>query len=382
MKDSSGGVRALFGHISSLEAAALIFVQVTTKAFLAFPGKLAALAHTAAWAVPAVSGLLSGLLWVWPLTIVLKRHPGKNLVEITRHLAGNALALITGILLFGYNVGVIVVEAREIVASVITVVMPNTPHAFLVAVGFPALAYMASQGMEVLGRTCVLVGLGVLTAVIFLSALSANKWNTDSVFPLLGPGVKEMAKICGIRQVTYGELLNVGMVALYLRRKDEAGKVAGWALGISTALLTLVVFTCQMIFVHPSLAGIPIPFLRVTRIIRVGRFFHRFDALFVPVWLSAGLLSSSVRLIVAALALSSALPVSEAKRQSSVHPILWATAALCLGLTLSVPTFAQSIILEADVIRPYSLPLLVGWPLLLLVLSQLRGKKQNGSEDG
>ncbi|MGE5484230.1 MAG: GerAB/ArcD/ProY family transporter [Ignavibacteriales bacterium] len=358
------------GHIDWIEAVGIIVTYDVTKAFLIFPERMARDGITAGWTIPVFSALIS-ILWLWPLVVVLRSHPGKNLVEVTGSLAGRAAALLVGLVYYAYILGLGATGAREITSALKVVVLPLTPASFLLGLGLVISLYIAYQGIEVLGRLCVIHATATIAVIILLSLIWAKSWNARLLFPLLGPGPGRLAVACVSRQAMYGEVLGLGIVAAYLRDPaEETGKTARWCLALSAFTLTLTVVTAMMVFPYPALVRIPMPFLRVSRLIYIGRFFQRLDALFVLVWLGAGMAKVSVGHYLAAVTLATALGLKTYK------PLVILSGLIGFTIAWLIPDYSTAIILDFDIVRPYGNILLAGWPITLFLLDRWKGRNR------
>lgn len=355
------------GHIDWAEAAAMLVVYDVAKAFLVFPQKMAADAQTAAWSVPLVSGLFS-VLWLLALLAVLDRHPGRNLIEVTRELAGGPVAIVLGLVFYLYNVVVMATAAREVADALAIVVLTLTPFRVSLVGLFLGASYVALKGLEIVGRVSLLTVFGIIVSVVILSLLSASYWNLDYIFPLFGPGLWDLVKVYFARQAIFGEVMTAGMLAPYLRRPKDLGKAIWGALSVSAVTLAITVLSSGMVFPYPSLATVPVPFLRVIRLINLGRFLQRFDAVIVTVWLSAGVMKIAVGTSVSAISLGSAV------RVKAYNLLVFITLVLAWAVANGIPRFAEATVLDFAIVRPSGLVLINGWPLLLLVLSRWKGR--------
>ena len=137
------------GRLDAASVGAISLNAIGTKAFLAYPAIMAKSAQTAAWIVPLASAILS-FFWLAPLVYVLKKHPGKNFIEITQKLAGKPVAVILGAALYVFNFGIVATSSREIAEALATVILPLTPLSFTLAALSVTGLYVALKGTEVL----------------------------------------------------------------------------------------------------------------------------------------------------------------------------------------------------------------------------------------
>jgi len=357
------------GHIGWVEATAIILVHMISKVFLIFPSRISMGAQTAAWSVPFFSGILS-VLWIWPLISVLRAYPGKGIVDISRSLLGPFPSFAIATLYYLFNASIVALSVDEISEAVTGVMLPLTPERFLRFVGLAVSLYLAMQGLEGLARMSV-VGIFLVIGFILLTLiLSFNLWTWDSVFPVLGPGPVRLAKTYVVRQAMYGEVVSLGILAPYLRNPSDVGKIARWSGLIAGAAFSLVILACEMVFPYPTLNHTLEPLLRVTRMIYLGRFFQRVEVILSPVWLASATIHIAIGILVSSLVLSSMLPIK------SLAFLEVVTTAVVAGLASLVPDMATQMIANFDILRPYGLILVAGWPLALWAAD--RSKRQKG----
>jgi spore germination protein (amino acid permease) len=358
------------GHIGWLEAAAVLFISSVSKIFLIYPVKISTDGQTAAWTVPMFSGLIS-VVWVWCLVSVLREHPGEDIVSISRTLLGKYAAAVLGMAFYLLNLGLLIVGCRECSDSLAITMLPLTPTKYVIVLGVAVSLFVALRGLEVLSRLCVVGAALVILLLLATSLLAVDMWSVDSILPLFGPGAAKLLKVFGVRQSMYGEVLALGILSPYLRKSSHAGKAARWAVGAAMVAFTLTLLVCEMVFPYPSLNRQAVPLIRVTRLIYLGRFFQRFEAILAPTWLISGSLQTAAAILVASLMLCSALSIR------SLTPVLVVTAALTATAALFVSgiTVAQQI--DFDILRPYSVILIDGWPIGLWIADRVRKRARN-----
>ncbi|MGE5542638.1 MAG: GerAB/ArcD/ProY family transporter [Bacillota bacterium] len=367
--------------IGSAEAIAILATFTVLKVFLAAPERLTREGQTAAWAIPLLSALVS-VLWVAPLVSVLNAYPGMDIIQITAKLAGRGFALAAGSTYYVVLLAILATGARQTVSALTSVALPNTPLYFLLAVGYAVIVLVPLWGLESLARATVIGGLysysmvALLPAVSLVSSYFVTPHRMDYLFPLLGPGVIDMAKICLVRQSTYFELLALGLLAPHIRERGGAGKVAWMSLVLSAFGSSLLLLALSLVFPYPSLARVPFPHLRVTRILGIGRFFQRLDALFVADWLTASLLGGALGVYVLGLTLASTFHLHR------YEPWLFRlSGAVVILAAYSIPNLSMTVIAEYDIVRPATTVMLDTWPVSLFLLHRLRKRKSRlGSE--
>lgn len=345
----------------------MLVILAVMKVFEFLPSRLASQAQTAAWTVPVFSGLLS-VPWLWALVSVLKANPGKDIVSITRSEFGPHVAFLLGIAFYAFNIGITGTVVRESTDAIGAVLLPLTPEMVLISLGLAASLYIALKGPEVTGRVSIPVVFAMLGLLALLATLSIGMWVRDSIFPLFGPGIPQLLRTYFVRQSVYTELLALGMLAPYLRRPDDMGKVTVRSMALAVAAMTIAVLVCQMVFPYPSLTRVIEPLLRVSRILNLGRFLQRTDALLAPAWLITGLVHVAISILIGSLALASTL------NGKSMGLLTTITAVAVLVLAFLIPDMSTGIVWGFDILRPYSVVLLYVWPIALWAATRYRSR--------
>ena len=375
MTSGIAGRPATRSRVDRVEATVMLVTLTVLKVFLAAPERLAREGQTAAWAVPVISALLS-IIWLWPLVSVLNAHPGMDIVQITRRVAGGTAAIVTGLFYYCSVVGLLATGLRQGADAFISVTLPLTPLYFLLGVAYVVVLCVPLWGIESLARTSLIGGIysysmmALLPIALLFPNHYANVWNADQVFPLLGPGVIDLLKAGVMRQSMYFEIFSLGFLAPRLRRRTDAGGVAAMSLGFSVLALSMVEMGLSMVFPYPSLRRVPFAYLRATRIVGFGRFFQRLDVAFVANWLVTGLLGAATGVYVAGLTLVSTFGLGSYKAL-----LLTVTATIAALGAYCIPNLGVCVIAEYDILRPFATVLLDALPISLLLLDRMRRKR-------
>jgi hypothetical protein len=88
-------------NIGHREALTLLIVLMSGKIFLSFPRDMAVLGETAGWMIVLLSGILS-LIGFSFIYFLIRKFPGKNIIEIARMISGPLFGTIIGLAFFLY----------------------------------------------------------------------------------------------------------------------------------------------------------------------------------------------------------------------------------------------------------------------------------------
>lgn len=361
------------GHIDIPELTAVLITANVTKSFLVVPERLASAAQTAAWSVPLFSAAAS-FFWIYPLIYVLKKHPHRNLIEISTQYLGKTASYILGTILYVMVISLAFTGISEISGAITVVVLPLTPPRSFLLIVFATALFMSSRGTETLSHTSLFFCAFIVLAVILNIILTIPIWRIRHALPLLGPGLKNLFKVYMVRQSVYVELIILGFMGVYIRKPDDLGKIARNSMLISSPVLAGAVLAPVLSLSYPYIERQIVPFLRIARLIDLGGFLQRFDSLFVIAWLSSGILHLTLGIYFGALILGTLFGAKD------YRPFLPIGALLGLAGSFLIPSVADIIVLDFDILRPYSIPFVYLWVWALSLFTYFSQKQSAGSK--
>lgn len=263
-------------------AAYLLVMAVVAKQFTINPRMLVTEATTAAWLVTLLAGLVA-----WPgylmLSALLRCFPGLSLGQITRRVLGRWLGILFCLIYSGYFVYMGGLFMRQFEASFRIAVLPRTPASALMSTFAIGIVYLAYKGLETICRMAtylfpILIGLLVAMGLATLKLMDVRQ-----IAPFFGQGIGKTLLLPFPESSVYSEVLVLGALAGMLRTADlhSTGKRAFWA---AVGLMTVSYVILGAVFPFPSLARLQFPMLELARVIQIGEFLQRLEALFVMVW--------------------------------------------------------------------------------------------------
>ncbi|MDD4548677.1 MAG: GerAB/ArcD/ProY family transporter, partial [Syntrophomonadaceae bacterium] len=245
--------------ISSAELIALATAFYLGTSFVTTPGTGA---ENNAW-LAVLLGFLEGLLFLLVLFAIIKKYPDKTLIQINDIVFGPLLGKLISILylLFFLNVATLVMR---IFAEYFAISMTQTPLAVFLA-GFilvPALA--VRNGIEVIGRTSLIIFPLIIFAAILDTLLLIPEMNLSNLFPFMDIPLKNLALAAQeTNSLTVGESLVFLMILVSLNKPPEAKNsilkavlLAGIILLIITIRNILVLGELLTIVIYPSFSAI------------------------------------------------------------------------------------------------------------------------------
>lgn len=352
------------GHMGYAEAVLLVLTAITVKLLLPFPAQMARLAGPAGWMV-VVGIVLWGTLGALVLSRLMQRFPDHSLPEVVRKVTGEWPGLVINLGLVVWLVADGSLVLRMFTETFIASVLPRTPPSTLSFLALAVALYAGYLGLESIARANLVIwpvmGAAFLTVLFFTLPQARLDW----LFPLWGPGP---ATVAVLSLQTVGVVSEVALLAIYgfaFRRPGELRRSALHSLWAAGAALTVTVAIYVAVFGAAGAAHHPFPFFGLARMVYVGRFFQRMEAVFVLFWILGALIRLSIMLHAAAVTLTVTL------RAPYYRPLLFPLALLMFSLGLVPPDFVSAMRVEEAYRLLAAIPAFV-LPLLLLAGATVR----------
>ncbi len=363
------------GRVGVVELTALMTVYSSTEIFLSMPSRIAVEGAGFAWAIPLVSGTLVTIAFLI-VHFCLKRFPGENLLQVISRLFGRftalPIALVFALLLLAQTALV----TREFTETVVTTVLPATPSAVIAFTFLLAAFYYAYKGLEGLSRTALLFSYFSLVGVALLLILPLSWFDVRLLLPIWGRGVGNTLWFGAINSSLFFNVLFLSILYPTLRNRNHFLYV-----GVISTIVTAVIFSMVLVVFLGTFASavsgkVPFPMYQLARVIYVGRFVQRLEAIFVFLWTAAAVIKMGFGLWMVAYlyALGFGMPL--------YRPLLAPVTLQLYVLSFLPPDFPAVLALSASVFEPYGWLVGVALPVLLAVAAVLwdwrRKRRGNG----
>jgi len=361
------------GHQGRREAFALITITIITEIFLSIPQKLAVDGKSAAWIIILIAGALSfvGLYFILALS---RRFPGKTIVEAGEEAGGPFLGTIAALAYFIFFMASLILFLRQFSETIITAFLPQTPISVITAGFLVVIIYSTYIGLEAISRTAgLLIGFIIGSLALITVLLIPFMVASYNLFPFWGSGPDIVARLGATRTSLFGEILIVGLIAPLLSGK-ELGRVGITSLAAAIGIMTFVEVIYLIIFPLPASAVFTFPLYSGARLVFIGRFVQRIDAIFVFVWIITALIK------LAATMYASAAVLARALKLPVFRPLVFPLGILVFAISFTIPSFPDAVTIDSRYLRTYGWIPAFLFPALVYLVAVLRKKGGRGSD--
>lgn len=362
------------GRISAHGIFSVLSILLITQLFLGIPRVMTQEGGSAGWLLILMSAAVASI-GIFMMVKLLKRFPGKNFIEIAETVwgaPGRILVAVMLSLLFLYTATVVV---REFAETMLTTVLPRTPISVVMFIFLTAMIFGAYNGLEVITRSSVLIFPFIVVGLLSILLLTLSFIDINNLFPILGTGLDYIVLNAFGRSSLFVEIIFIGLISSNINNTEKIPRQV-WASFIVSVVLFIVV---QLVYISVinlvSAEKLYIPLFQLARIIYMGRFVQRIEALYIFIWFFTGALKLTLSLYAGATALSRGFKIP------FYQPLLFPLGLLVFSLSLMPRSLLAAVYLDVDILREYGMMLGFGLPLLLLLTSYLRGKGGKQNED-
>jgi spore germination protein KB len=360
--------------LSEFQVFAMLALMLLAKTFYSYIKVLCGQAGPAAWQLALVSLVVAGG-FLWILGLLLERFPGVGLAEILQRTFGPVLGRIAGLLLVAHGVYYCGINLREGAELLRSYQLGNTNVQMILLALLLTMLVLVRGGVTCVARVsaaCLWVVLGGLGVILLMSI---PQYELVNLLPVWGRGAQATLSGGLWGSSALDELLMLLVVADCMQH-PAAARRAGWkALLVAGGLLALSTLCYCLAFPYNISQLHMSPVLEMVRRIYFNRFFERFEAIFLFIFIL------SLVLDVAAYA---CLTVRLYGRMFSIRrttvmalPFFF----LIFTVALAPRSFTTLLNVHLNILRHYSIVWQMGIPLVALVVAVLRGKKGGTSDE-
>ncbi len=325
------------GKIGVREYASILLLSVGLRMADSTPSIYFQLGYSAAWVIPLASCLLMGVSFMVMLSL-LKKYKDKGLIELTFALTGRFGGTVIGFTLFLLMLLFTVVSARNYTDILNMMVFQLTPLPALLLMLLGASLYVASRGIETIGRTAWIVIPYIEVAVIALIAFVWEEIEWYHLFPIAGPGLHKLLLDSVRYSSFFGEIILFAAFFPLLRSYKSYRLASYIGFGISCIKICVMLTVFVAVYDYPAVKNLEFPFQQLTRSASIGGIVTHIESVFLAFWLISTVIHFAIYLFLLVTLLGQLLhlqPIS--KLLAPLAGLILLLAMLPTNLTLIRP---------------------------------------------
>ncbi|HHY14380.1 MAG TPA: endospore germination permease, partial [Thermoanaerobacterales bacterium] len=338
------------------------------------PALLIKITGPAAWYVTLIS-MLTALLGFTFTYLLLKKHKGKNLIEIFEIVLGRYLgAIFSGVLVLWFIFAASIL-LREFIEVLRVYELPSSPTSFVMLTFVVGVGVICYFGLESITRFTKLLFPILFFGFILVIFISSSNYNYHHLFPAFGYGITKSIFNGIKRSAAYGEAMILAVFFHSLASIKRFRNASYIAIIISGLLNSLALLAYIMTFPYFTASRVLSLLYEMTKLIEYGRFFQRLDPIFFFIW------NIGTFVTVTALFYTSVSIFCMIFRIKDIKPILIPFLIILFSGAMLPQDAAIIITGYVQASREYSWIIYYLLPLIVLIVSMFKGGKKETLEN-
>lgn len=354
------------GKMGIAEGMAIVFTVTFVPVFQSIWSVTIDRAKGAAWMIPCVNGAVTLCVFLL-LLYVMGRVPG-DLIDVSRKLLGKPIAMMIGLVYFVHFYVESALLLREFSESTLLTALPYLEFSAAILFYSSVAAVILYIGIEPLARGTYIVMPFIVFAVAFVLVFSFPKFIFLQLAPWQGPGIGKVL-ISGIQVSGFNfGLLLLPILGRSLHNVTTIRYAALYGFGLSVVMRLVMVLGFTLVFGAGVGREKMLPFFEMTRAVYVSRYLQRIEALFILLWVIAGIVA------VAATFYVSIYIIARLFDLPTLKPLIIPAVLTAAQLAMLPPDITSVLLLHAHLITTwYNIGSLI-IPLLIFIAFLMRRK--------
>lgn len=268
------------GKFGVNEAVSLVIIATTSKVFLAGPATLAEIVGTATWLSSLISGAVAfaGFGFIY---LLLKRFPGRDLVEIFDISFGRALGFIFSCVLAIFMFISTLIRMNESREFLHVFIYPMSPNWLLSGLFILCVFVLSLLGLESIARLAKLLIYFMIASFLLAMIMGIPNYDMNNLFPILGKGLDKIAPVGVLGSSVYGDVIILAIFAKSLQGHKFIKREGIIGIFISFLIVSAALLATSLTFPHYVLQETTAAVYELTTIIDLGRYLQRVEAIFI-----------------------------------------------------------------------------------------------------
>jgi spore germination protein KB len=354
------------GHVEPREGIRVMVITLISMLFMHYPQLMIVWAGPAAWQLVLLL-LPTGLVLAWLFAKLVDRFPGKDLHQIAEAAAGRFLGTLLMLAVWVWLLGHLSLNLRDFTEAFKITLLPNTPVSVISVLLAVAAGAAAWFGLEAIGRVGLLFFAPVYVVLALVVLLNLPRVDPAQFYPFWGFGAIQTAR--GL--LAFLPMLSEITLLLILGQVFRSPRVFGQVTRTTIIIYALTGLTMVLMMIgalgSPEAELNPFALFSLARMIQVGRWVERVEAIAVSLWV----LTACVRLAI--LLYASTVQLATLLRIPNHRPLILPLIVIAESIALLPQDVASVMRIDRLWMQTAGAAALV-IPLLLLLLAVIRKK--------
>ena len=354
--------------ITTPQTAVIVINFILGTGILTLPRTSVEKGHTSdVWLTVILGGLIAMMAGIIMVKLSLQ-FPEKTFYQYSQEIVGKWIGILLSLLIVGYFLTNSGFQIRSLTEVTKYLLLEGTPTWAIIMPFMWASLYLIRGGINPIARIFEIIL--PITVILFLivAFMSIKIFEVDNLRPVLGSGITPVLKGIKTTALAFTGPEIMLLILAFMKEPNKAGKAV--LVGITIPLFIYVI-TVVMVIGALSVDGVVTRTWPTLDLIRsyelTGLVFERFDSLLLVIWIMQMFTTFTIAHYAAALGMAQLF-------KKSIHPFIYGLLPVMYLISM-IPKNINDVFKLGDTVGHIALILFGFLPLLLLIISKIKGRK-------
>ncbi len=269
--------------IGKIEAICLMLIIVVNELVLNVPNMIILDTKTGSTLNIIFVSILA-VAFTYIVCKLFKPFYGKDILDISEYVGGKPLKTVLGVLFILFFILLSSTNLRYLANSLKVIYFNTSPLIFILLFFLIPALFINKYGLRAISGVNLVFLPIILASFIFLIISAYNNFTMVRIFPILGEGFKETFILGSTNIFAFTGLSFIYFLPALLKDSKDFKKVSLVSVIISAICLIFSVLSLIMTFPAITKTDETLSVYLLTRLIELGDFLERLDALFIFIW--------------------------------------------------------------------------------------------------
>lgn len=357
-------------RINKLEAISLIVIVTINQIIFNLPNNMISNIGSSSWINIIVISIIAILLCLLIIKL-FNKFPSQDIIDISEYLGNKILKSIIGIIYLIFFLFIAGIFLAYFTNCLKLIYFDRTPIVFLLLLFLIPIVYSVKLGIKPIASINLVITPVILFSMLLVFFVTSQDFVPQRIFPILGFGINETF-FKGLNNIfAFSSFSYLYFLLPILENPKDFKKVAITSTIISSIYLFFSVICLIMMFPFISFSDGMLSIYLLTRMIRLGRFLQRVDAIMIFIWLLSILsfLSITVCLINKIL--------KKLVNLKSHNEMTYSICFLIFSIALLFRNITDLKIIQNTILRYIIILIVFVISIAILILANLKHKRRN-----
>lgn len=356
--------------IGKIEAVCLMLIIVVNEMIINVPNMIILNTKTGSTLNMVFVSILA-VVFTYTVCKLFKPFYGKDILDVAEYVGGKTLKIILGILFVLFFVFLSSINLRYFANSLKVIYFNTSPLVYILLFFLIPALYINKYGLRAISGVNLVFFPIIIASFIFLLISSYDTFTMVRIFPILGEGFSKTFLTGTSNIFSFTGLAFIYFLPALLKDSKDFKKVSVISIIISAICLLLSVVSLLMAFPAITKTDETLSVYLLTRLVELGDFLERLDAMFIFIWIIAHISFLSLTFFYILKIFQKITRIEDSKTLTS------SLGLIVLGSSMIFKDIAQLKFIARYYLKYSSIILIFGICFGLLILGKIKYKKRN-----